>query len=648
MEQRALLYDERFLESYAGAIITDPATAIVELVANCWDAYATEVNITWPDTQLEKQFKITDNGHGMTRDEFQHIWRTIAYNRLSSGGATTAPPQDVQGSPRLVFGKNGKGRFASFCFASEYLITSRKNGQEFVCRVRRTATDPLVLEEISFKDKGVKGHGTEIVGNQTIPRIMFTPEKARELIGSRFLANPAFKVKLNGSEITFNDIPDLLSKSEVDVEGYGKAIILHIDTKKADKTTKQHGLAWWVQSRAVGQCKWSRSDYERILDGRTSEAKRFTFIVQADYLNAHDAVQGDWSGFKEESQAWNKTREAVQDRVRQIIFDASKAERDTRRSAVIEKIGTTINTLSPVSKDRVESFVNEVVDTCPNFGENEIVQLSSILAKLEQAKSRYGLLDLLHKCEPTDYDTLHGILKEWTIGMAKLVLDEIQNRLKLIGELRTKLKQVGVDEVHELQPLFERGLWMFGAQFESIEFTSNKGMTNVIKTIFKDEGGKGTRNRPDFVALPDSSVGFYARASYDENHDEDGVEHLVIIDLKTTGLPLGSKEKDQVWKYVKELREKGYLRKYTRVDGFVLGDKIEGGENEPIKHGEEVKISPLLYDTILIRAEKRLLSLHSKVKDAPFLLEQQEALKKFLEPVEVVQAEFVDVAVMEV
>ncbi|MNS89626.1 hypothetical protein D3C72_1236440 [compost metagenome] len=427
------------------------------------------------------------------------------------------------------------------------------------------------------------------------------------------------------------------------MEGYGKAVILHIDTKKADKTTKQHGLAWWVQGRAVGQCKWSRSDYERILDGRTSEAKRFTFIVQADYLNAHDAVQGDWSGFKEESLAWAKTREAVQDRVRQIIFDASKSERDSRRSSVIEKIGTTMNTLSPVSKDRVESFVNEVVDTCPNFGENEIVQLSSILAKLEQAKSRYGLLDLLHKCEPNDYDTLHDILKEWTIGMAKLVLDEIQNRLKLIGELRTKLKQVGVDEVHELQPLFERGLWMFGAQFESIEFTSNKGMTNVIKTIFKDEGGKGTRNRPDFVALPDSSVGFYARASYDENHDEDGVEHLVIIDLKTTGLALGSREKDQVWKYVKELREKGYLKKYTRIDGFVLGDKIEGGENEPIKHGEEVKISPLLYDTILIRAEKRLLSLHSKVKDAPFLVEQQEALKRFLAPVEMVQPELADV-----
>ncbi|AUT46549.1 ATP-binding protein [Achromobacter sp. AONIH1] len=644
MEQRTLLYDERFLESYAGSIITDAATAIVELVANCWDAYATEVNVSWPDASIERQFKISDNGHGMTRDEFQYIWRTIAYNRLSSGTATTVPPDDVQGAPRLVFGKNGKGRFASFCFASEYLITSRKDGQEFVCRVHRTATDPLVLEEISFRDTGVVGHGTEIVGNGVIPQFVFTAEKARELIGSRFLANPSFKVKLNGSEITFNDIPDLLSQSEVSVDGYGKAIILHIDTKKADKTTKQHGLAWWVQGRAVGQCRWSRSDYERVLDGRTSEAKRFTFIVQADYLNAYDAVQGDWSGFKDENDAWVKTREAVQDRVRQIIFHASKTERETRRSSVIEKIGSTMNALSLVSKDRVESFVNEVIDTCPNFGEAEIVQLSSILAKLEQSKSRYGLLDLLHKCEPTDYDTLHDILKEWTIGMAKLVLDEIQNRLRLIGELRTKLKQVGVDEVHELQPLFERGLWMFGAQFESIEFTSNKGMTNVIKTIFKDGGGKGTRNRPDFVALPDSSVGFYARASYDDNHDEDGVEHLVIIDLKTTGLVLGSKEKDQIWKYVKELREKGYLKRYTRVDGFVLGDKIEYGENEPTTHGEEVKISPLLYDTILVRAEKRLLSLHSKVKDAPFLLEQQDALKKFLEPVEVSQEEFVEVA----
>lgn len=640
MEQSTLLYDERFLESYAGSIITDPSTAIVELVANCWDAYATEVLIDWPNAKDEQQFKIKDNGHGMTREEFQYIWRTIAYNRISAQGSTTNPPEDVSGQPRTVFGKNGKGRFASFCFASEYLITSRKNGQEFVCRVHRTPTDPLVLEEVSFTDEGVIGHGTEIVGNGDIPKLGLTEERARELIGSRFLANPSFTVSVNGSAITFNDIPDLLSTEEIEVNGYGKIRLLHIDAKKADKTTKQHGIAWWVQNRAVGQCKWSRSDYERILDGRTSEAKRFTFIVQADFLNQHNAVLEDWSGFHEDSEAWAKSREAVQDRIRQIIFESSKTEREAKRSAVIERIGSAVNALSPVSKDRVETFVNEVVDTCPNFGEQEIIQLSSILAKLEKSKSRYGLLELLHNCEPNDYDTLHTILSEWTIGMAKLVLDEIQNRLKLINELRTKLQIAGIDEVHELQPLFERGLWMFGAQFESIEFTSNKGMTTVIRTLFGDATGVGSRNRPDFVALPDSSVGFYARSSYDDEYNEDGIEHVVIVDLKTTGLPLGSKEKEQVWKYVKELKARGHIRKSTRVDGFVLGSVIEHGEDEPTKHGDEVKIIPMLYGTILNRAEKRLLNLHSRVKDAPFLLEQQDELSKFIEPIPVIQPDF--------
>ena len=160
----------------------------------------------------------------------------------------------------------------------------------------------------------------------------------------------------------------------------------------------------------------------------------------------------------------------------------------------------------------------------------------------------------------------------------------------------------------------------------------------LVKKI-KHIKGRGSRNRPDFVALPDSSVGFYARPAYNEQHDEDGVEHLVIIDLKTTGLALGGKEKGQVWNYVKELREKGYLRGATKVDGFVLGDKIEPGENEPTKQGEGVTITPMLYETILTRAEKRLLNLHTKVNAAPFLQEQKQEIEAFMAPVTVRQAE---------
>ena len=225
---------------------------------------------------------------------------------------------------------------------------------------------------------------------------------------------------------------------------------------------------------------------------------------------------------------------------------------------MIEKVGCSINKLPLMSKERIEAFITEVVENCPNFGEKEIVQLSSILVKLEKANSGYGLLEILHNQNINDIDALHAVLTDWTVSMAKIVLDEIQNRLKLIEELKAKIQVDKIDEVQELQPRFAKGLWMFVPQFESIEFTSNRGMTTVIREIFKDKNGKGSLNRPDFVILPDSSIGFYARSSYDEEYNEDGVEHVVIVDLKTTGLYLGSKEKGQVWRSLRK-HKKGFF-----------------------------------------------------------------------------------------
>ncbi|MGK8194748.1 ATP-binding protein [Burkholderia cepacia] len=646
LHQEDLFYEDRFLESWAGAIITNPSTAIVELVANCWDAYATEVKISWPDPKSNKQFSISDNGKGMTKAEFDYIWRAMSYDRIAKGGATTAPPPGVEGLPRFVFGKNGKGRFASFCLTNNYQITSIKDGQKFVYKVSRTPNKPLITELVEFVEKGVEGHGTTITGEGEIRQINLSVEQARELLGGRFLANPSFKVILNEAPISFADISkSSLSIVDVDVPGYGTVKIYHIDTRKADKTTKQHGIAWWVTNRAVGDCKWRGTDVERILDGRTEKAKRFTFIVQADFLNKENAVKEDWSGFHDNNEAWLKTRPIVQDKIKEIISNTSHAEREGKRIAVLERVGESVNLLPLLSKERVTTFVNEVVDTCPNFGEQEVVQLTSILAKLEKSKSQYGLLEILHNQDPNDLDALHEVLSQWTIGMAKVVLDEIQGRLKVINELRIKIQVAGIDEVKELQPLFAKGLWMFGDKFESIHFTSNKGMTTVIRELFDGKAEKASLNRPDFVIRGDGSTGFYSLPSYNEDHEEAGVGHLVIVDLKTTKLSLGSKEKEQIWKYVKELKKKGYIQPETRVDGFVLGDQIEGGEGGTrTEDNDKVKIQPLLYSIILSRAEQRLLKLYERVREAPFLMEQQEELSKFVEPVAVAQPSLAEAA----
>ncbi|MGO4686094.1 hypothetical protein [Hyphomicrobium sp. 2TAF46] len=109
---------------------------------------------------------------------------------------------------------------------------------------------------------------------------------------------------------------------------------------------------------------------------------------------------------------------------------------------------------------------------------------------------------------PGDLDALHQLLSDWTVKTAKIALDVIQTRLKLLKELDIKLRNTSADEVKELQPLIESALWIFGPEFESVEYTSNRGMTTVVREIFGDKSKIGSLNRPDFVIVPQGSVGF--------------------------------------------------------------------------------------------------------------------------------------------
>jgi DNA mismatch repair ATPase MutL len=74
VKQMALTFGDDFLQHHAGSIITDPHYALVELVANCWDAGASNVNIEWLNNG-SNNISIEDNGTGMTYAEFSE--RTI-------------------------------------------------------------------------------------------------------------------------------------------------------------------------------------------------------------------------------------------------------------------------------------------------------------------------------------------------------------------------------------------------------------------------------------------------------------------------------------------------------------------------------------------------------------------------------------------
>jgi hypothetical protein len=627
-DSNELFFDGRFLERHAGSIIADPAVAIVELVANAWDAWATEVVIVWPERGDGAEFSIRDNGKGMTEAQFRRRWMTIDYNRFTEEGRQSEPPVELAKlPPREAYGRNGKGRHAAFRFGEVYRLRTWRDDEEVTFEVRRGATQPFVISLIKSRTCP-EGHGTEIqsVGS---PGLLMSAVEAREIIGTRFLADPNFKVSINGTKVTFDDIPEGQRREViVDIDGYGVAYLMIIDTLKADRTTRQHGIAWVVNNRMVGSPGWLSFDQERLLDGRSSEAKRFIFITRADFLA--DAILPDWSAFDGSNHAWRATQTAVHDRIREVLGEVSADRREAAKVSIRESLGHTVAKLPPAGRDRWNTFVDKVVDTCPTITVDTVEQVAGVLANLELASSKYELIAKLHDMKPGDFDELNAILVDWTVRTAKLALDEIASRLKLIEELDQKLRDPQMDEVGDLQPLFERSLWVFGPEFESLEFTSNRGMTEVIAKIFgKTE--MGSRQRPDFVMLPDGSAGLYSRDSHDLGGDVVGVARLVIAEIKKPNVVIGGKEKNQPWRYVEELLERGLLGDSALVTCFVLGSQIKGTETgNDTKLDGRVTIVPMTYTTFVRRAEKRMLGLRDKLRDAPFLREHGMDANEFL------------------
>jgi hypothetical protein len=627
-----VLFGDRFLDKHAGPIITDTAVALIELVANSWDAYASTVDITWPDANSGVLFEISDDGKGMTREMFEHRWSQLDYDRGAEEGPTVEPPADLtQASPRVPYGRNGRGRHGAFRFADPYRVTTWRDGTEVTFEVRRGTSRPFDIELVATRDD-VEGHGTTIRGLAPAVGIVTSAEDAREILGSRFLADPNFKVSVDGTLVTFGDLPKFrLKEIDVSVAPYGTAHLTVVDADATDRATKQHGIAWWVNMRLVGTPSWSSFDQGKMLDGRTREAKRFQIIVRADFLA--DAVQADWTGFDPESKVWQKASEDVHAAIREFLAGFNEERRDKTKAEVRERLAGTVQRLSPIDHDRWSSFVDQVVDTCPTISAEEVKQVAGILANLEISQSKYGLINRLHEMGPGDFDQLNQLLIDWNVRTAKLALDEIQSRLKLIAELDSKLRDDRLDEVGDLQPLFDRSLWVFGPEFESLEFTSNKGMTEVIQKLL-GSSRSGSRLRPDYVILPDGSMGFYSRDQYDADHEVNGVERLVVAEIKRVGVPIGSEQKNQAWKYVKELIEKGLITKATQTTCFVLGSRVEPAEASERKEWDDrVVIRPMSYEVFIKRASARMLGLRDKLKDAPFLKEQGVDTAAFVSPV---------------
>jgi hypothetical protein len=240
-----------------------------------------------------------------------------------------------------------------------------------------------------------------------------------------------------------------------------------------------------------------------------------------------------------------------------------------------------------------------------------------VLSKLEKTRTGYDILDQLSRLKLDEIDALSELLQTWSVHEVRVVLNELERRLKIIERLEQFIEDPTTDELHELQPLFEQGLWIFGPEFESIQFTSNRTLSKVIRDLLGDTAPvqlSNPRRRPDFVILPDSSIGVYSSDSFDEQSEVNGYEKILVVELKRGGSRITYEELNQGNSYARELRNSGKVQRSTRITVLVLGTEISGDVVEPLEQGNTTT-SARTYSVVLKQAHARTFHLHRKLKE---------------------------------
>ena len=104
--------DAELLKELGERLVGKPHIALAELIKNSYDADATQVTIRFsPD---EDRIEVSDNGHGMTFDEFRDFWMRI--------GTTHKSEKRSRNLGRQLTGSKGVGRLAVQFLANKLTI----------------------------------------------------------------------------------------------------------------------------------------------------------------------------------------------------------------------------------------------------------------------------------------------------------------------------------------------------------------------------------------------------------------------------------------------------------------------------------------------------------------------------------------------
>lgn len=400
-KQLIMTFDPNTIDHFGIKMYSQLPNAFAELVANAFDADASQVAINLYDQGGKKRVEVIDNGMGM---EFEEINRKF----LRIGRPRRRDETEETPLGRKVTGKKGLGKLALFGLANQItVITStlgKKTKTEFTLdwnQLQKIPENESYLPKFSETETDKGSHGTTIILNQLNRRSGFDAQALAVSLSKLFDCfddNFQCEIRLNGSKpVSVNSklryenldkqfewlLPDFGADIEYKHKDDVRGLIL--STRKP-LPPGLRGISLFARGRLVNAAEFF---------GRSESSYVYSYItgwLNVDFIDdlEHDVISTNrqsisWE-YPETVELWKylrsllaniandwrgkRTKENTRDITRDLGFDVEEW-RETLPDEIREYVTIILNMLSDaesgVSDDKGTEVVRNLHRIIPNF-----------------------------------------------------------------------------------------------------------------------------------------------------------------------------------------------------------------------------------------------------------------------------------------
>lgn len=500
------------LEHLGIGLYSNVPAVLSEVVANCWDADAHEVEIEL-DTD-DGIIVVEDNGMGMDRRDINRKYLTVGYQRRKVEGDETPEGRDVMG-------RKGIGKLSVFSIAgiAEVYSTKEQVDEVFALRLDRDKIREKIEEdpESTYHPEPIpsgdfdKEKGTRIVLRDLDKKLSWTEKYLRRRLARRFsVIGPEndFEVSVNGTHITpadrefYNKLEFMWyfgeegEQAKRNAEGLQHTEEMEGTVPLPDREGEVTGWIGTVESpedveeanNAIVVLAHGKLAHEDILPEFGEASVYADYVIgelNADFLDEtdrEDIITSGRQAVKEDDPRYLALSDFVQRVLRTIKSQWSdlRKERGTEKALENEALEEWYEGLRGDSKKHAEKMFGKIESLSIGDQESKAELYRSSVLAFEKLSLR-DMLSVLDDLEDADLDLLTKLFADIDEIEASHYYEIIKGRLEVLNQF---MNLVPESKERALQEYIFDHLWLLDASWERA--ATNERIEEAVTTEFED------------------------------------------------------------------------------------------------------------------------------------------------------------------